>query len=465
MIDQSIVFDRELIQKYDASGPRYTSYPTAPQFHKDFTAEKLKRYIADSNAQSPQRPLSLYFHIPFCDTLCFYCACNKVITKNRAKGVDYLVHLFREIELMGELFDAQRQVVQLHWGGGTPTFLSHGQMWSLMEETRKYFNMPADDSGEFSIEVDPRALEPGETLMLLRSLGFNRLSMGVQDLDPVVQKAVNRIQSEAITFGALDDARKAGFKSVSLDLIYGLPFQSEASFAKTIERVIQARPDRMAIFNYAHLPTLFMPQRRINAADLPSPETKLAMLAQTIHQLTAAGYVYIGMDHFALPDDEMAVAQRQGTLYRNFQGYSTHAQCDLVAMGITSISQIGNSYSQNVKTLEAYDQRLTEGHLPVERGVELNADDLLRREVITRLICDFSLDFSGIEGKYGIDFRSYFGFELAQLQPMTDDGLVAVDAAGIRVLPLGRLLIRNICMVFDVYLRQAAQPVRYSKLI
>ncbi|MEW6612459.1 MAG: oxygen-independent coproporphyrinogen III oxidase [Pseudomonadota bacterium] len=463
MLDQSVTFDSALIRKYDTAGPRYTSYPTAPQFHPGFDADALQRQIAATNAECPQRPLSLYFHIPFCDTVCFYCACNKVVTKDRSKAGVYLQHLFREIELLGGRFDPSRPVTQLHWGGGTPTFLSGEEMRALMAQTRRHFTLLDDDAGEYSIEIDPREVEPG-TLALLRELGFNRLSLGVQDLDPAVQRAVNRIQSEELTFGVLEEARRLGFRSVSVDLIYGLPLQTEDSFAHTLARVIAARPDRLAIFNYAHLPERFKPQRRINAADLPSPEAKLAILARSMEQLAAAGYVYIGMDHFALPEDELARAQREGTLHRNFQGYSTHADCDLVAMGVTAISQVGDSYSQNVHGLDEYYARLAAGQLPVAHGIELSRDDRLRRNVITRLICDFSLDFAAIERQYGIVFANYFTAELQRLRDMAADGLLRLEDGRIDVLPRGRLLIRNICMVFDVYLRRG-EPVRFSKVI
>ncbi|MBI5460813.1 MAG: oxygen-independent coproporphyrinogen III oxidase, partial [Gammaproteobacteria bacterium] len=388
---QTLEFDPELIRRYDASGPRYTSYPTAVQFTEAFTAARYRELAHASNAGAA--PLSLYFHIPFCDTVCFYCACNKVITKNRKRAIPYLEQLFREIALQGALFDRNRPVDQLHWGGGTPTFISHEQMRALMRVTGEHFQLRTDDSGEYSIEVDPREAD-AETIGLLRDLGFNRLSLGVQDFDPAVQKAVNRIQSEQETWAVMDAARREGFKSVSVDLIYGLPLQTLDGFATTLDKVIAAGPDRLSVFNYAHMPQLFKTQRQIDAAQLPSAEEKLAILGLTIEKLTAAGYLYIGMDHFARPDDELAIAQREGTLYRNFQGYSTHADCDLVALGATAISKVGNSYSQNLKSLDDYAARLDAGELAVFRGVELDADDLLRREIITRLICNFEVEFA-----------------------------------------------------------------------
>ena len=462
-MEQSLIIDRELIARYDRSGPRYTSYPTAVQFHAGFGETEYREVAARTNAERPQRPLSLYFHIPFCDTLCFYCACNKVATKNRAHAAPYLAHLYRELALQGAMFDRDRTVDQLHWGGGTPTFISHEQMRELMRRTREYFTLHDDDSGEYSIEIDPREVHE-DTVALLRELGFNRMSMGVQDFDPRVQDAVNRFQSEEQTFAVLNDARRLGFKSVSVDLIYGLPFQSVESFAATLDKIIDAAPDRLSVFNYAHLPELFKPQRRINETDLPSAAEKLDILQMCIERLTAAGYVYIGMDHFARPDDELARAQRERTLYRNFQGYSTHSDCDLIGLGVTSIGMVGNSYGQNIKSLEEYYEVIDKGRLAIHRGVVLDADDVLRRDVITRLICHFELSMADIERRHGIAFAEYFAAELAQLQAMRDDGLVEIDGDAIRVCPVGRLLIRNICMVFDRYLR-AQQGQRFSKVI
>jgi len=365
--------------------------------------------------------------------------------------------------MQAELFDNNRPVQQLHWGGGTPTFISHDEMRELMQVTRDHFLLADDDSGEYSIEIDPREVSR-ETITLLRELGFNRLSLGVQDFDPRVQKAVNRIQPEEQTLAALTAAREEGFKSISIDLIYGLPFQSAESFQATIDKILQAAPDRLSIFNYAHLPEMFKPQRRINAEDLPDASEKLTILRNTIDQLTSGGYVYIGMDHFARPDDELAEAQRNGTLYRNFQGYSTHADCDLIAMGITSISKVGNSYSQNVKTLDEYYALIDQGRLPVYRGIELDDDDLLRREIITQLICHYRLDINAIERCFNIDFRSYFAGQIEALAQMQKDGLLTLADKAIEVLPAGWLLIRNVCMVFDRYLKPASEQ-RYSKVI
>jgi oxygen-independent coproporphyrinogen-3 oxidase len=453
-------FDQELIQRYDTSGPRYTSYPTAAQFSTDFTDDAYRQQIALSNASG--RPLSLYVHIPFCDTICFYCACNKVVTKNRAHAQPYLDNVYREIAMQAALFEPQRTVDQLHWGGGTPTFISHAQMRELMQVTRQHFQLHDDDSGEYSIEVDPREAD-AETIALLRDLGFNRLSLGVQDFDPLVQKAVNRLQSIEQTAEVLNAARATGFHSVSVDLIYGLPQQSVDSFHATLETVLALSPDRLSVFNYAHLPDLFKTQRQINAADIPTPQTKLAVLQDCIETLTAAGYLYIGMDHFAKPEDELAQAQASGTLYRNFQGYSTHADCDLIGLGATSIGKVHDCYSQNLRTLEEYAQRIAQNQLPVFRGITLDADDKLRRDIITQLICHFKLDIPHIEQAYNIRFSEYFADALSQLQTMQADGLLHLDAHHIEVSARGSLLIRNICMAFDKYLTSTRQ--RFSKVI
>ncbi len=456
------LFNEELIQRYDVAGPRYTSYPTAVQFTEAFGPAEYRAQALATNTTGA--PLSLYVHIPFCDTVCYYCACNKIVTRDRGRAEPYLRRLHRELELQGELFDGQRPVDQMHWGGGTPTFLSHGEMEELVATIDRHFALRHDDSGEYGIEIDPREVAPG-TLALLRRLGFNRLSIGVQDLDARVQQAVNRVQPEAVTFGAIDEARREGFHSVSIDLMYGLPHQSRASFAETLDRVAAARPDRIAVFNYAHLPHMFGPQRRIDEADLPSPAEKLAILRDTIERLTAAGYVYIGMDHFALPEDELARAQRAGTLHRNFQGYSTHADCDLIAVGVTGVGQVGQSYSQNVREVEPYFERIDAGELPIFRGIELTFDDRLRRAVITDLICHFRLDRRATGERWGVDFDDYFAEERAVLESMATDGLVAFEGDVLRVCEAGKLLIRNICMTFDAYLREAGEKPRFSRVI
>ncbi len=460
-MNQSLVFDLDLIKKYDHAGPRYTSYPTAPQFHDGFGPEQYREIAQATNAEG--NPLSLYFHIPFCDTVCFYCACNKVVTKDRSQGGTYLARLHKEIALQGALFDRSRVVEQLHWGGGTPTFISHDEMRELMRVTREHFTLLDDDTGEYSIEIDPREAT-AESIAILREIGLNRMSLGVQDFDERVQRAVNRLQSEAQTIEVLEAARKEGFRSISVDLMYGLPHQSVASFERTLDRIIEVDPDRLSVFNYAHLPERFMPQRRINMEDVPSPAEKLDILQLTIEKLEQAGYVYIGMDHFARPDDELTIAQRDGTLYRNFQGYSTHANCDLIGLGVTSIGMVGETYSQNVRELEAYYQRIDAGELAVFRGFDLSQDDQIRRDVITRLICHLKLDFGRVESERGIDFADYFEKELGQLKGMVEDGLLELDEQGIQVLPRGRLLIRNICMVFDYYLAQKSE-VKFSRVI
>jgi oxygen-independent coproporphyrinogen-3 oxidase len=461
MMDNEIVFDAELIKKYDRSGPRYTSYPTAVQFGGDFGEDQYREHAGRSNQSG--RPLSIYVHIPFCDTVCFYCACNKVITKNRRRASDYLARLYREIALQGELFDSTRTVRQLHWGGGTPTFIHADEMRELMTVTARHFSLQADDSGEYSIEIDPRETDSG-TIALLRDLGFNRLSMGVQDFDPAVQVAVNRIQPLELTVATIEAARQVGFRSIGVDLIYGLPLQTEDSFAVTLDKVIELAPDRLSVFNYAHLPHMFKTQRQIDTAQLPTAAAKLQLLRLVVEKLGAAGYEYIGMDHFARPTDELAIAQREGTLYRNFQGYSTHSGCDLVALGATSIGMIGSSYSQNLRALPDYMERIDAGHLPVFRGVELDDDDRLRRDVITQLICNLSLQISQIESQHRIDFAAYFEHELEDLAGFEEDGLIEYVGDDIRVHPPGRLLIRNICMVFDRYLRDNSQK-SFSRVI
>lgn len=460
-MDTTLIFDLALIRKYDKAGPRYTSYPTAVQFHDGFGAAEYRQEAQAGNATG--KPLSLYLHIPFCDTVCFYCACNKIVTKNRRHAAPYLDRLHREMALQGALFDHSRPVTQLHWGGGTPTFISPVEIRELMRVTGEHFQLLNDDRGEYSIEVDPRETDDG-VVALLRELGFNRLSLGVQDFDPDVQKAVNRIQSQDLTLHVMEAARREGFKSISVDLIYGLPLQTTTSFSRTVAEIIAQNPDRISVFNYAHLPELFKTQRQIDAGALPAPEVKLEILQAVIEQLTSAGYVYIGMDHFAKPEDELTLAQQAGTLYRNFQGYSTHADCDLIGLGATSIGMVGNSYSQNLKMLEEYYARIDEGNLAVFRGVRLDADDRLRRAVITALICHFTLEFAAIERQFGIRFSDYFATELAELADMQADGLLTVDKTSIQVLPAGRLLIRNICMAFDRYLRKQQQQ-RFSKVI
>lgn len=458
------MFNRELIGRYDLSGPRYTSYPSALEFHEKFGLDQYQRLTESTNEELVPRPLSLYVHLPFCNTVCYYCACNKIITANRERARPYLEDLHREIAMQGKLFDKDRVVKQMHWGGGTPTFISNEQTITLMQKLWQHFKLLNDDKGEYSIEIDPRQIKP-ESIGLLRTLGFNRLSLGVQDFDPVVQQAVNRDQSYEQTLFAFNEARKHGFHSVNMDLIYGLPRQTVDTFSDTIEKVVNLSPERIAIYNYAHLPHVFKVQKQINESELPDAETKLQILERAIRALTDAGYVYIGMDHFAKPDDELAVAQREGHLYRNFQGYSTNANCDVVGLGVTSISKIGNSYSQNYRTLDDYHKAVTQGHIPVFRGYQLDFDDELRREVISQLICHFNVYFAEIEKLFHIDFHGYFDEELRRLAGMVDDELLLIDAEKIRVLPAGRFFIRNICSVFDRYMNKGTTTKRFSRMI
>jgi oxygen-independent coproporphyrinogen-3 oxidase len=457
-----LVIDPVLIRKYDVSGPRYTSYPTADRFVEAFGEAEFRHWIAQRKIGGISRPLSLYVHLPFCDTICYYCGCNKVVTRERGKSAKYIKYLAQECARLARLLRGDRRICQLHWGGGTPNFLPREQIEQLWRALRAAFD-PAPDV-ECSIEVDPRRLEP-DTLAFLAGLGFNRVSIGVQDFDPAVQRAVNRVQSEEVTRAAVEQARAAGFRSVNLDLIYGLPRQTLDGFSTTLDRVLALQPDRIALYAYAHLPAAFKPQRRIAPEDLPSPEAKLQILTLAIGRLTRAGYLYIGMDHFARPEDELAVAQRQGRLQRNFQGYSTHAEADMLGLGVSAIGRIGPIYYQNQKRLEEYYAALEAGRLPVLRGVELSADDLVRRAVIHGLACNFRVSVEGIELAHLIDFQRYFAAELEELKALQRDGLVAVGPDWIEVTPKGRLLVRAICMVFDRYLRERRERAQYSKVI
>ncbi len=454
---EKLVWDQALIEKYNYSGPRYTSYPTALEFDHNFAYQDLLQ----ASSQYPDRKLSLYIHIPFCHKLCYYCGCNKVITRHRDKADIYLDYLEREIKSQAPHFN-NREVSQLHWGGGTPTFLTHRQISRLMGLLRAEFNFEPD--AEFSIEVDPREIEL-ETMNLLRNEGFNRLSLGVQDFDKRVQQAVNREQDEDFIFALLERAKALGFRSTNLDLIYGLPHQTKETFAVTLEKVLELDPARLSIFNYAHLPSLFAAQRKLKEQDMPSSVEKLEMLQYTIEYLTAKGYVFIGMDHFAKPDDKLAIAQQQGVLHRNFQGYTTQGDADLLGLGVSSISQLGDSYSQNQKDLKTYYKQLDEMAHAQWRGVSLSQDDIIRRAVIKQLICNFSLDFAPIEAEYNISFFEYFADDIQLLDTFVRDGLVSTDKSGIRVEPKGRLLIRNICMCFDIYLRQRARQQQFSRVI
>jgi oxygen-independent coproporphyrinogen-3 oxidase len=459
-----VEFDAGLLGRLSKSGPRYTSYPTADRFSESFGYRDYLQAVAGMRTRGGAKPLSLYLHIPFCDTVCYYCACNKIVTKNRAKAATYLGYLKREIEMQGMLFAGMNEVGQLHFGGGTPTYLSDEQMVDLMAHLRRWFAFAPDDAGEYSIEVDPRTVS-FDRVHALRRQGFNRISLGVQDFDPDVQKAVNRVQPEAETRAIIDAARAAGFRSVSIDLIYGLPRQTPATMAQTIDKVIAASPDRIAIYHYAHMPHLFKPQRRIIDAEMPCSEDKLAMLSLCIERLGAAGYIYIGMDHFARPDDDLAVAQQQGRLHRNFQGYSTHADTDLVSCGVSAIGAVGATYNQNVKTLDAYYDLLDKNELPIARGVRLSMDDLLRRSVIQKLMCQFELSIPAIEQAFPIVFGQYFATELDKLRQLERDGLITVGDEWLTVTMKGRLLIRNVCMVFDRYLGERVAGPRHSQTI
>jgi oxygen-independent coproporphyrinogen-3 oxidase len=457
-----LVIDPVLIRKYDVSGPRYTSYPTADRFVEAFGEAQFRQWLGKRNIGGIGQPLSLYVHLPFCDTLCHYCACNKVITRDRAKSSQYIKYLEKELALLEPLLDGERELCQLHWGGGTPTYLSRADMDALMASIGQRLRRSADC--ECAIEVDPRAAEPG-TLEHLAGLGFNRVSIGVQDFDAQVQKAVHRIQSEEETRRVVGEARANGFRSVNLDLIYGLPKQTLDGFNRTLDKIIALDPDRIALYSYAHLPTVFKPQRRIAAADLPSAEAKLQILSLAIGRLTRAGYLYIGMDHFARPDDELAQAQSQGRLQRNFQGYSTRRGSDLIGLGVSAIGAIGPTYYQNQKRLEDYYAALDAERLPVARGIELTQDDLVRRAVIHGLACHFRLSIESVELSHLVDFRKYFAPEMASLHRLEEEGLVELQPDWIVVTPKGRLLVRVVCAVFDLYLREREARAQYSKVI
>src|SRR5262252_8848783 len=457
-----LVVDAALIRKYGGNGPRYTSYPTADRFVEAFNAEAYGHWLENRNVGGVVRPLALYVHLPFCDTICYYCACNKIITKDHGRSAKYIKHLGREIRLVAARLGEDRAVSQMHWGGGSPTFLSEAELAELIGMIRAQFRL--DPAGEYAIEVDPRKVGE-EKIALLARLGFNRLSLGVQDIDPEVQKAVHRIQSVDETRQVVVAARRNGFKSVNMDLIYGLPKQTPQSFSRTLEAVVALDPDRIALYSYAHLPAVFKPQRRILDADLPAPEAKLEILVRSIERLRGAGYVYIGMDHFAKPGDDLAVAQRQGRLTRNFQGYSSTGDADIAGLGVSAIGKLGAAYSQNVKDLDEYYLQLDGGRLPVMRGIELTPDDLARRAVIQALACHFEVSKEAISIAHLVDFDRTFAEELAELKEMERESLVALDGEWITVTPRGRLLVRAVCAVFDRYLRSGRGRARYSKLI
>lgn len=467
MATLSSLFDPKLLQRYDVPGPRYTSYPTAPQFTPGFGEADLRQVAAASNGDPIPRPISLYLHIPFCTSPCFYCGCNRIITREKARGAAYLTRLYREIAMASSLFDRDREVEQVHFGGGTPNFLDPAQIAEVVDVLRRHFSFARGAKMDCSIELDPRFVNP-EEIGQLAAIGFNRASLGVQDFDPVVQQAVNRVQGVEQTLGIIDACREHGFRSVNVDLIYGLPKQTLDGFARTLDVTLQARPDRLAIYGYAHLPQLFRPQQRIHAEDLPSPEAKLDLLRLAIDKLGAAGYEYIGMDHFALPEDDLARAQREGGLHRNFMGYTTHAESDLVGLGVSAISHIGASFSQNPRDIIGWEQAIDSGRLPVWRGMRLDEDDVVRADVIQQLMCHGALDFDALGSRHVIDFREYFGDALRRLLPLQDDGLVEVDRHGLRATSRGRLLLRIIAMCFDRYLpttTDPATPARFSRTV
>ncbi|MFC2123339.1 oxygen-independent coproporphyrinogen III oxidase [Bacteroidota bacterium] len=449
MKGRMISVDIELLKKYDRPGPRYTSYPTAPYFHENIGQDEFKNHLRTDDSSITNKDLSLYFHLPFCDTLCYFCGCNMMVTRNQEKIDKYIDYLEKEIQLLREHIGPERKVIQLHWGGGTPTHLSPDQIRRLGSIIHKYFDFK--ENAEVGVEIDPRELTR-DHMVALQENGFNRCSLGVQDFDPRVQETVNRIQPEDITRDSVEWARELGFGSINLDLMYGLPFQNYETYSETIDTILDINPNRLAVFNYAHLPNLIKHQRLIKDEWIPSADEKLNLLKLSIEKLTDSGYVYIGMDHFAKPDDELTIAMKNGTLYRNFQGYSTHAGINLLALGITSISMLSDLYIQNYKKLGEYYDAMDKDELPVMRGIELNEDDILRRDVITELMCHFKLKKKDIESKYNIQFDSYFSEALAGLVEFQDDGLVILDADQITVTDPGRLLIRNIAMNFDAYL-------------
>ena len=452
-------FDPDLLRRYDRPGPRYTSYPTAPKFHDGFGEAELREAALASNGDPIPRRISLYVHIPFCTSPCFYCGCNRIITRDKSRAEGYLARLFREIDLTAQLFDRDREVIQLHFGGGTPNFLAPAQLREVGDTLRSQFRFADSATRDISIELDPRFVDAAD-IAQLADIGFDRASFGVQDFDPAVQHAVNRIQSVEETRAVVDACRANGFRSVNVDLIYGLPRQSAAGFARTLDIVNDMRPDRVAVYSYAHLPDLFKAQRQIDAADLPDPAAKLGLLQLAIERLGAAGYEYIGMDHFALPDDELSIARRRGGLHRNFMGYTTHADSDLVGLGVSAISHIGDTYSQNPRDVAAWQVALDQGKLPVFRGMRLDPDDQLRADLIQSLMCRGEIPVTALERRHAIDFPEYFADALDRLQPLAEDGLVRFEDTRIEVTSRGRLLLRNIAMCFDRYLDHAPTDTR-----
>ena len=452
-----IEISEELIRRFDSLGPRYTSYPTADRFNDKFDEHSYIKYLEASSAA----PLSIYVHLPFCASICYYCGCNKIITKDHGRSAKYLRYLDKEMAMVASHLKGERKVVQLHLGGGTPTFLSDEELHELMAMLHKHFKFSTD--AELGIEIDPRTVND-HMLSMLAEMGFNRTSLGVQDFDPVVQQAVNRIQPVEMVEHAITASRAAGFLSVNFDLIYGLPKQNLVSFSHTLDTVIRLSPDRIALYNYAHLPSRFKPQRRINEDELPLAEERLQIFLMSLRRLLDAGYVYIGLDHFAKPDDDLTKAQTTKTLHRNFQGYTTRAECDLIGLGLSSIGKVGHSYSQSVTTLDAYYEQLDQDQLPVKRGLALSMDDVLRRQIIMNFMCSEPIDFTVINKTYNIDFKQYFANELSQLKQYRDAELINIDSNTITVTSKGRMFVRAVGMVFDKYLQQATEA-QYSKLI
>lgn len=456
-----IELSEELIRRFDKLGPRYTSYPTADRFNAGFTEQSYLDHLAQRDGKPGNPPLSIYVHLPFCESLCYFCACNKIITKEHGRVAEYLRYLDKEMALVAARIGPDRQAVQLHLGGGTPTFFNADELGQLMAMLRRHFDFAPD--AELGVEIDPRTVGNG-TLAMLAGLGFNRNSFGVQDFDAQVQQAVNRIQPLEMVEKAVLESRQAGFESVNADLIYGLPRQTLESFGRTLDSLISLSPDRIALYNYAHLPRRFKAQRLINEAELPSAEERLQIFMMSMRRLLDAGYVYIGLDHFSKPGDELNQARLNKTLHRNFQGYTTRAECDLIGFGVSAISKVGDSYSQAVRTVNAYYEHLDQGRLPIEKGFSLSADDLLRREIIMTLMCSAPVEFAAVNRAHGIDFAAYFAHELALLQPYEEAGLITLDDQAIRVTPKGRMFVRASGMVFDKYLMQPTTST-YSKLI